>query len=316
MTPNAQSEVVRDLFLHWARHSLGRDFRIREDGVSDGEYALDVHVRPLVQAVDPRWEKSRRLLEELIGDDVPARVALWIPAGASIPAEEPEVSEFADLVRKAAIRLGPGERSHVELPIALKLRKSAETGGVMSVTGGLNPHWARFTDRVRGTFDLDSTALNRLPESEEFLETLLDTIVERASALDVGAIVLIETTDNWTIQRLDGDPGFHILGLPVDAAIDLGMTVRRNFRRILVDEGAQARASSANLKALVVVGQYSRIEFEGATTAMRGYDPASYSGIDFVCLGADGIIKPLVQPPANALPWTAVTQTHGGQALA
>jgi hypothetical protein len=303
-----QSEiaVVRDLFLHWSRHTLERDFQACDDGLaSDGKFRFEVRVRTLVDFADPPWQKNRGLLEQSIGDGLPVRAVLWVPAGADLPTQEPAFSEFADIVRRAAIRLGPGERSHVQLPITIKLRKSSDVGGVVSVTGGLNPHWARFTDRVRGTFDMDSTALHRLPESDEFLESLIGAIVERANSLDVGEVGVIDATDSWTLQRLEGDPGFEVVGLPAVAATDMGMTVRRSFRRILRDEGPSLRETSADVKALVVVGHYPRVEQEGATTAMRGYDPASYSGIDFVCLACDGLIKPLIQPPVNALPWTS-----------
>lgn len=308
MTADACSEVARDLFLHWSRHTLGREFRNQDSDAlgwtaSDGEFQLEIHVRSIVPAEDPNWERSRQLLEELIGDDLPARVALWVPAGASLPSDEPAISEFVSLVRQSAVRLGPGERSHVALPITLRLRKSSDSGGVVSVTGGLNPHWATFTDRVRGSFDMDSTDLHRLPESDEHLEKLIDFIVERANSMEVGDVSLIETVDCWTVQRLDGDHGFTIVGLPPTAAVDMGLAIRRGFRRILNEEGPLLRASTSDLKALVVVAHYPRMEQEGATTAMRGYDPSSYSGIDFVFLASDGLVRPLVQPPDNALPW-------------
>jgi hypothetical protein len=304
MTPDDRSKVVRDIFLHWARHSLGRAIVADENGVTiEGKFTARVSVLPLVESEDPRWEKGRELLEDLIGNDLPARVALWVPAGAAIPLEEPDVSEFADIVRTAAVRLGPGERGQVQFPVALKLRKSSESGGVVSVAGGLNPHWARLTDRVQGTFDLDSTAIHRLPESDDFLDGLLDAVVERSASLAVGEIGIVETFDTWTIQRLDGEPGVVILGISPSAATDMGMAVRRNLRRILRDEGEACRSAPEDLKALALVAHYPRMDGEGATTAMRGYDPASYSGIDIVCLVNDGLVKPLIQPPEAALPW-------------
>ena len=127
-------------------------------------------------------------LEGLLGEGLPARIALWVPAGADLPADEPAVSEFAAAVREAAVKLGPHERSYVPLPATLLLRKSSDSGGVVSVTGGLNPFWARFTERVRGSYDLDSNQLHRLPESEEHLERLLDTVVEASTTLDVGQV--------------------------------------------------------------------------------------------------------------------------------
>ena len=41
---------------------------------------------------------------------------------------------------------------------------------------------------------------------------------------------------------------------------------------------------------------------------MRGYDPTSYSGLDFVCLVADGVVKPLIQTPGHLLPWATAGQ--------
>ena len=227
---------------------------------------------------------------------VPGSIALWVPAGADLPAGEPALSEFIDHVRQAAVKLGPHERAYVPLPISLLLRKVSEGGNVVSVTGGLNPHWARFTERVRGTFDLDSTRLHRLPESEEHLEALLDAIVERSSKLEAGQFAEIDSVDSWTVQRVDSE-GVTIVGVPPTETQDAGLAVRRNLRRILGDAAPALRESDAELKALVLLGYYARIEEEGASIAMRGFSPALYSGLEFVCLVADGLVKPLIQAP-------------------
>jgi hypothetical protein len=101
----------------------------------------------------------------------------------------------------------------------------------------------------------------------------------------------------------------------------MGLTVRRNLRRILAGSGASLRGHEADpstssgggpasgggsgqaLRALALLGYYPRIEQEGATTAMRGYDPVLYSGLDFVCLVTDGLVQPLIEAPAGVLPW-------------
>jgi hypothetical protein len=213
-------------------------------------------------------------------------------------------------VRQAAVKLGPQERGHVPLPIRIGLRKNDSTGGVVSATGGLNAHWAAFTGRVQGTFDLNSTALHRLPESSEHLEKLIEQIVGVAAEMSVGEVSEIETIDAWTVQRLSGDSGCTIFGLPRAEAEDIGLAVRRNFRRLLGAAAPALREAAADLRALLVIGYYPRIEMEGATTAMRGYDPASYSGLDFVCLVADGVVKPLIQAPENLLPWAKAGQAE------
>ena len=306
-----ESDVAHDLFLYWLREKYARGFAVKERGgvilASDGDFTLAAAVRSLVPLEDARWDAARERLEAQIAEGLPARIALWVPAGAPLPAEEPAASEFAERVRQAAVKLGPHERAHVSLPVRLLLRKNNSTGGVISATGGLNPHWARFTGRVQGTFDLDSTALHRLPESEEHLEKLIELIVTVAAEMTDGEVREIETIDAWTLQRLSGDAGCTIIGLPREAADDMGLAVRRNFRRLLLGTVPELRAAVADVRALLVVGYYPRVEMEGATTALRGYDPASYSGLDFVCLATDGVVKPLIQAPDRLLPWANPT---------
>lgn len=300
-------DTALSLFLYWVRETFGPGFQVKGRGelntAADGDHTITVAVRELVSHEDASWERRRSLLEELIAEDLPARLAVWVPAGAGLPTDEPAVSEFVALVRQSALKLGPHERSYVSLPIELRLRKSQESGGVVSVTGGLNPHWAKFTDRVRGSYDLDSTQLHRLPESEEHLEALLDEIVERTKQLEAGQVTTIETIDAWTIQRLSGTGGVTIIGVPPGEAAELGLAIRRNFRRTLIDVAPKLREAGGTARALVVIAPYARIEQEGTTTALRGYDPSLFSGIDFICLAADGLIKPLIQPPSGAVPW-------------
>lgn len=296
----AELDVAVDLFLYWLRETRGLGFQ-RDDTAGalvtarDGDTSLSAAVRSLLPAEDAKWDQRRSILESLIAHDLPARVALWCPAGAELPSEEPDVSEFAAIVRQAALKLGPHERSHVPLPARLFLRKNSDSGGVVSVTGGLNPHWARFTERVRGSYDLDSTQLHRLPESEEHLEALLDAVVERTKTLEVGQYATIDTIDAWTVQRLSGDGGVTIVGVPLAVAAEGGLAVRRNLRRILADTTV-LREMPDPLWALVVLGYYPRMEMEGATVAMRGFEPSLYSGLDFVVLVADGVVKPLIEP--------------------
>ena len=222
-----------------------------------------------------------------------------MPAGAELPAGEPVASQFVEHVRQASVKLGPHERSYVPLPITLFLRKTVDSGSVVSVLGGLNPHWARFTERVRGTFDMDSTRLHRLPESSHHLEALIETVIERSGKLEPGQWAEIETIDAWTVQRLAHDDGARttIVAVPASEARDMGLAVRRNLRRILGEAVPSLRESEAELKALVLLGYYARIEEEGASIAMRGFSPALYSGVDFVVLIADGLVKPLIQTP-------------------
>ena len=304
----SETDVCLELFLDWLNRTHGRRFRIEqrtEAGATarDGAISLAVEARPLLGPTENReWLAARDALQEQIATGLPLAIALWLPAGAELPADEPGASEFASLVRQTAVRLRPRERSYVPLPVSLFLRKVSDAGGVVSVTGALNPYWARFTEHVRGTYDLDSTRLHRLPESDEHLQQLIQTVIDEAAKLDVGRSAEIQTIDAWTVQRLRGKKGVTIIGFPPGEIEDMGLTVRRNFRRILASSTPALRERPADpstdsgqaLQALLLLGHYPRIEQEGATTAMRGYDPALYSGLDFVCLVADGLVKPLM----------------------
>ncbi len=307
-----EAGVCLEMFLSWLAEARGQRLNVDEREevspgglsalASDGAFRLALEVRPLLGSTeDYVWLSRRDQLAQEMSADNPGTFALWLPFGADLPREAAEAGDFVERVRQTAVSLKPGERSFVPLPITLVLRKVSEEGGIVEVKGGLNPYWAQFTDLVRGvgTFALDSTRLHRLPESEEHREQLLETIRERLKEFgSVGQSVEIETIDTSTIQRFDGAAGLAIMGLPPREVPDVGLAVRRNFRRILAEAGPRLRQREADLRAIVVLGHYARLEQEGATTALRGYDPTLYANLDFVCLAADGILKPLIQVPA------------------
>ena len=302
----SESSIALELFLRWLNEARKRRFTLPEavdrSVISvDGETRLAIEVRPLLGSVDDgAWVGARTRLEDLLGEELPGAYALWAPFGAALPSGEPMLSEFIDAVRQAAVKLGPHERSYVPLAARMVLRKISDDGGVVSVTGGLNQHWARFTELVRGTYDLDSTAVHRLPESHAHLDELIGQVVDVTRQLSAGQRAEVETIDAWTLQRLFGEGGVTIVGAPPTQTDDPGLAVRRNFRRILAEVGPSLRSAEAELRALVVLGHYARMDQEGATTAMRGYDPSLYSGIDFVCLVTDGLVKPIIDPPGAA----------------
>jgi len=310
-----ETDVCLQLFLAWLAQAHGRRFLVEESdylepaGLSalaaDGSFRLAVEVRPLLgPSENAVWLAYRDQLQNDIAVDLPGAFALWLPAGADLPSGSSERLDFVKRVRETAFSLEAGERSCVPLPISVYLKKLRQDGNLMSVIGGLNAYWARFTERIRGTYDLDSTRLHRLPESEEHLQGLLDNICQETERIEnIGQWLDIETIDAWTIQRLEDGHGVAIMGMPPEEMGDLGLAVRRNFRRILADAAPRLRQRAADLRALVVLGHYARMEQEGATTALRGYDPALYANLDFLCLATDGLIKPLIQAPAHLLPW-------------
>lgn len=300
-----EADIALQLFLSWLDQNGGLRWRLaqRSQAVAlargDG-CDVAIYVATLIESADEAWLAARALLQERLTAAVPGSYALWVPPGAPLPTDEVVVGELVERVGTTALRLNPGERSFVAIPTKLYLRKVAAEGNVITVAGGLSQHWARFTERVRGTYDLDSTRLHRLPESDAHLEALLDAIVVQAARLTPGTWVPIDTVDAWTVQRLEGASGFIVVGLPPGEAAEMGLAVRRNLRRVLSQAGPILRAQEGELRAIVLVGPYARIDQEGASTALRGYDPSLYAGIDFVCLVADGLIKPIIQAPASS----------------
>jgi len=288
------------LFVAWLNGATGRSFRVVSDSGSEATALADgltlaIEVHPVIQSSDASWRSAQLRLEAELSASVPGGYALWVPPGATLPPLGLPSGEFVEKIRSAALRLGPGERSYVPLPVKLYLRKTSESGNVVSVVGGLSQYWARFTERVRGTYELDSRGLHRLPESEAHLEALLDDIAARAAELEAGAWCEVETIDAWTIQRVDGLDGFVIVGHAPPELEEAGLAVRRNTRRILAQAAPALRSRPADLRAIVLMAPYARMEQEGVTTAIRGYDPALYAGIDLLCLVADGQVKAVVQ---------------------
>ncbi len=309
-----EHDVCLELFLGWLADQHGREFTIEGTEepapnalaatATDGSFRLAIELCPLLDPVDgPVWLAERERLQEEIASDLTGAYALWLPPGAGLPSGQDESLDFVRRVRETAQELEPGQRSYVPLPVSLYLKKVSEEGGLVSVSGGLNRYWARLTEKVKGTYDLDSTRLHRLPEPAEHLDQLYEAIWERAAAIEVGQWVQLETIDAWTVQHLGGDGGVIIVGRPPEELGDVGLSVRRNFRRILADAGPRLRGREADIRALVAIGYYGRMEEEGATTAMRGYDPSLYAGLEFVCLAADGLIKALMEARAGSLPW-------------
>jgi hypothetical protein len=302
-----EQDVCLELLLDWLADERGRRFEIERTEepapgalaavATDGSRRLTVEVHPLLEPTrNDAWASNRERLEGEIASGLTGGYALWLPPGADLPVGGAEADELAGLVREIASALEPGQRADVPLPATIYIKKQQDDGALMSVSGGLNRHWARLSERARGSYDVDSTRIHRLPDSAEHVERLCETIWERAAAIEsVGQWVEVATIDAWTVQRLAGAEGFAIIGRPPEEMADIGLAVRRNLRRLLAEAAPRLHESGAEVKALVATGYYAHMEDEGATTAMRGYDPALYAGLDFVCLAADGLVKPLME---------------------
>jgi hypothetical protein len=302
-----EQDVCLELLLDWLAGERARRFEIERTeepapgvlaaAATDGSRRLAAEVHPLLEPTrNDAWASNRERLEGELASGLTGGYALWLPPGADLPAGGGTEDELLRLVREVATGLEPGQRADVPVPAPVYLKKQQDEGSLMSVSGGLNRYWARLSERARGTYDLDSTRLHRLPESAAHVDGLCETVWERAAAIEsAGEWVEIDTIDAWTVQRLPGGEGFAIIGRPPEELADVGLAVRRNLRRLLAEATPRLHESGAEVKALVATGHYAHMEDEGATTAMRGYDPALYAGLDFVCLAADGLVKPLME---------------------
>jgi len=303
-----EQDLCLELFLGWLAEAHGHQFEVERcpfseftARCSDGQRSLTVDVRLLLDPSEQGvWESYRYELEEEISKGLTGAFVLWLPPGADIPAGAEYAGGFVEQVRQAALALEPGQRGQLSLPVKLHLRKSSDQGSLMSVVGGLDPYWVSMSEPMKGSFDLDSTAIHRLMESEEERQELIGRICAEASQIERrGHWQALDAADVWTIQRLRQGQGLVIVGAPPEMASDMGTGVRRNLRRILSDAGPRLASAGTDLTALVILGIYQYADEENVSTALHGFDPGLYTAIDFICLVADGWLKPITQPVAG-----------------
>ncbi len=246
------------------------------------------------------WEAARAAVEQRI--DLEGRsIALWAPRGASLPAVEPGLSQFMHSLDEAKT-LEDG-RLEVRRPVTLYLRRAGTTGSVITVLGGLSAHWAQFTNRVPGTFMLNSAELLRLPASQEERDELAERVVMAAGQPDVDENQFIRAVDAWTANDL-GSGQSCVLGSPAPENEEWSSSLRRNLRRLL-KEAVPHLQTPADARALIVLGAATYANEEKLSWALRGMDPTQYAAYDILAVVADGVIKTIMQPQRQTLPWDA-----------
>jgi hypothetical protein len=246
------------------------------------------------------WESARAAVEKRL--DIEGRsIALWAPRGAVLPAQEPGLSQLM-LSLNEATKLEDG-RLEVRRPVTLYLRRVGTTGSVVTVLGGLAAHWAQFTNRVPGSFQLNSGELLRLPASQEERDQLAERIVLAAGQPDIDESQTIRTEDVWTANDL-GSGQSCAFGTPIPENEEWSSSLRRNLRRLL-KEAQPHLATPSDARALVLLGASTYAEEEKLSWAIRGMDPALYAAYDILAVITDGVIKTILQPQRQTLPWDA-----------
>ena len=299
-------EYAARLFLAWLNERYRRSFTPQsfEDGVviaTDADASkLALVVGELFEAEDA-WRQRAVELELRLDRARPGSYLLWVPPGGELPAEEPDESEWARRVVLAASKLASGRSGEVRLPVKLALGKVRDEGGYASVTGGLGRHWTDISNRLQGSFYLDSRGLNRFTRTEEEREHLYDEIGQLSQGIATGDMMEFEHEDAWSLQRLARGPagegmtdGWAIAGCPPGFYPDDGGATRRILRKRLAEAAETLKSVPEAMRVLVLLGAYDYLEFENAGPALRGFDPALAAGFDAIGLVADAEVKPLL----------------------
>lgn len=262
---------------------------------------------PLFDAdADPETQRRRAELAERMHAYGARDAVLWVPPGARLPED---ADAAAALIAEAAAGLDAGAVGEVAFPVKIGLRKTGADGSYMSVLGGLSQQWARFTNQVIGQFQLDSSAIHRLPRDPDAVTQLVDFLVLAANGLRAeGAETVLDAEDTWTLQRIEGlEEPFAVAASPAEA-ID-GRAVRRLLRRGLRDAAAELdEAGAGPPRAAALISVVAHYENELASIALRGTDPSVLAGWDCILLSADGQARPLLGP-SPPLEWPNPTAT-------
>jgi hypothetical protein len=250
---------------------------------------------------DPAADDARLAMEErLDAGSVRGPYLVWVPPRAAVPADEPDASDFVLRVQIVAAPMLPGARGEVDLPVPVQLAKMRDEGGYASVIGGLSRWWTAITERVNGTFHVNSAKLRRAPQSAETREQLFDLIGEKSRALNVGDAVEFDTVESWTVQRLRADPlgarGFAIAQAPPKIDPADGTLMRRLVRKRLKDAAAALAGVEADVKGVGLIAIYEYAEHENVGSFVKSLDPSLYTGLQLVAAIADGEVRPIFQP--------------------
>jgi hypothetical protein len=310
--PSDPGVAALRLFQSWFGGHYARSLAIDETDSDDGLYTASLTVgrrwtlsvtilNTLLAGASVQYEAARAAVERRV-DAEDRSIVLWAPRGAPLPAAEPGLSEVA-LADERANTIEDG-RLEVRRPIELYLRRVDTTGSVVTVLGGLSAHWAQFTNRVPGSFQLNSGQLFRLPHSQEERDDLADRIVLAAGQPGVDDTETIRTEDCWTANDL-GDCGSFVLGTPEPENDEQSAALRRTLRKLLKRAEPRLREGTFDARALVVLGAATYADEEKLTWALRGMDPSLYAGYDILAVCADGVVKTLLQPGRSTLPWDA-----------
>lgn len=308
MARESAGRLLAQLFAEWLAERAGGGGPPADLG--DGAWSLTLGTRQAAFLIEPAgsaeipddWQARLDGLAARLEPRLEGGVLVWLPPGANLPQHEPAVSDLVGALQQAIDGLAPGEAVDAALPIEIGIQKRDESGAYVSAAGGLSPHWARFTDRVQGYFQIDSTTLHRLPADEGYLDALVERIAAASAGLALREIATVGAEDFWRVQRLRGGSGVAIVAQPPGDESESGAPLRKRLRLVLREARERLATCPAELRLLALFAHYPSFEGEPAGAALRGQDPTLFGGLDLVALIADGGVRPLVDITRRTLP--------------
>lgn len=306
--PADPAEAALRLFLRWFGGHYARAVRLKEQTATDfgmrGQLKVGRQwsisfgvVNTLASESTVAYEAARSAIERRL-DAVGGSLAVWVPRGAPLPTEEPDLSRLIVAIETAR---DVDSRKEARLPVSLYLRRTSNTGSVVTILGGLSASWAQFTNRVPGSFQLNSSNLYRLPAVEAERDELAERIVLAAQQPDIDEGAIVPAEDAWSINDLE-DGRSCVIGSPRHEDDEQSAALRRTLR-VLLKKAAPMMSEQADAKALIVVGAATYADEEKLSWALRGMDPVLYAGYDIIAVVADGMVKLLLKPGPSTLPW-------------
>ncbi len=298
------------LLVDWFAERSGRAYTL--DRVVDGDtpvYVAQCGAGTLAVAIAPLWEPeadpaaqvARLAMEErLDAGNVRGPYLIWVPPRGTVPAAEPAASDFAMRAQLACAPLQPGGRTEIDLPVMVQIAKVRDEGGYASVVGGLSRFWTAITERVNGTFHVNSLQLHRAPHAETVRTALLDRIGELSRGLNVGDAVEFDCAEAWTVQRLPAEPlgqrGFAIAQAPPKIDPSDGTLMRRLVRKRLKAANEALAGVAAEVKGVGLLAIYEYAEHENVGSFVKSLDPGLFAGLQIVAAVVDGEVRPVFQP--------------------
>ena len=309
--PDRLSAYAASMLAEWYGARAGTAYAITSavDGGALPVFVAEAAGRRLALAIAPLWdadaapgaEQARVLMQErLDAGSVRGPYLLWAPPRGAVPESEPEASDFVQRVQRTAASMQDGARTEVEFPVPIQLGKLRDEGGYASVIGGLSRWWTLITERVDGTFQVNSARIRRAPESAETRERLFAQIGDVSRGLSTGDAVELEASEAWTLQRLTsvplGETGFAIAQAPPDIDPAEGTVMRRLLRKRLRSASEALASVEADVKGLGLLAIYDYAENETVGAFLKSMDPGLYAAMPLVAAIVDGEVRPIFQP--------------------